>query len=301
MTDWTKKNNDDDDEFISWMNKDKKKYEKQHPKKIENNGKYRKIILFGIIISVAIIVLIGIFSSNNEFSSEKYFYIPDYRLNKSPVFCAKDFSDPRFPSANNYAMDNTKEAIQEWQDRIEEYTKTNGDWKFEFKKISQESSFSEFGCDTTIIFQPFPPINREFIKGETALSQYGFSDVVIFYLDPVTKNKIDPMLPVIIRHEIGHVLGLGHPIFEGMYDDRPFYVDGDQIFSRSIMVTPEVYPFLPRDMIYSITDYDVRAVVNLYGGGISNTPIFFGYLNYVIIAIVLFIIAFFVSRKLKQY
>ena len=300
MTDWTKKNNDDD-EFISWMNKDKKKYEKQHPKKIENNGKYRKIILFGIIISVAIIVLIGIFSTNNEFSSEKYFYIPDYRLNKSPVFCAKDFSDPRFPSANNYAIDNTKEAIQEWQDRIEEYTKTNGDWKFEFKKISQESSFSEFGCDTTIIFQPFPPINREFIRGETALSQYGFSDVVIFYLDPVTEHKIDPMLPVIIRHEIGHVLGLGHPIFEGMYDDRPFYVDGDQIFSRSIMVTPEVYPFLPRDMIYSITDYDVRAVVNLYGGGISNTPIFFGYLNYVIIAIVLFTIAFFVSRKLKQY
>ena len=300
MTDWTKKNNDDD-EFISWMNKDKKKYEKQHPNKIKNNGKARKIILFGIIISVAIIVLIGIFSSNNEFSSEKYFYIPDYRLNKSPVFCAKDFSDPRFPLANSYAIDNTKEAIQEWQDRIEEYTKTNGDWRFEFKKISHESSFSEFGCDTTITFQPFPPINREFIRGETALSQYGFSDVVIFYLDPVTKHKIDPMLPVIIRHEIGHVLGLGHPIFEGMYDDRPFYVEGDQIFSRSIMVTPEVYPFLPRDMTYSITDYDVRAVVNLYGGGISNTPIFFGYLNYVIIAIVLFIIAFFVSRKLKQY
>ena len=300
MTDWTKKDNDDD-EFISWMDEDKKKYEKQHPKKIKNNGIARKIILIGIIISVAIIVLIGIFSSNNEFSSEKYFYIPDYRLNKSPVFCAKDFSDPRFPSANNYAIDNTKEAIQEWQDRIEEYTKTNGDWKFEFKKISQESSFSEFGCDTTITFQPVPPINREFIRGESALSQYGFSDVVIFYLDPVTNHKIDPMLPVIIRHEIGHVLGLGHPIFEGMYDDRPFYVEGEQIFSRSIMVTPEVYPFLPRDMIYSITDYDVRAVVNLYGGGISNTPIFFGYLNYVIIAIVLFIIAFFVSRKLKQY
>ena len=106
---------------------------------------------------------------------------------------------------------------------------------------------------------------------------------------------------MIIRHEIGHVLGLGHPIFEGMYDERPFYVNEDQIFSRSIMVTPEVYPFLPRDISYTITDYDIRAVVNLYGGGISNSPIFFGYLNYVIIAIVLFIVAFFVSRKLKQY
>ena len=300
MTDWTKKNNDDD-EFISWMNKDKKKYEKQHPKKIKNNSKARKIIFLGIIISLAIIVSVGIFASSNEFNSEKYFYIPDYRLNKSPIFCVKDFSDPRFPSANNYAIESTKEAIQEWQDKIEDYTETKGDWKFNFKKISQDSSFSDFGCDTTITFQPFPPTNREFVRGETALSQYGFSDVVIFYLDPVTKHKIDPKLQMIIRHEIGHVLGLGHPVFEEIDDGKPFYLEGDKIFSRSIMITPEVYPFLPRDMVYSITDYDVRAVVNLYGGGISNTPIFFGYLNYVIIAIFLLIIAFFVSRKLKEY
>ena len=54
-------------------------------------------------------------------------------------------------------------------------------------------------------------------------------------------------------------------------------------------------------MIYTITDYDVRAVVNLYGGGISNTPIFFGYLNYIIIAVVLFGVAFFVNRKLRDF
>ena len=34
MTDWTKKNSEDD-EFISWMNKDKKKYESLYPKKIK--------------------------------------------------------------------------------------------------------------------------------------------------------------------------------------------------------------------------------------------------------------------------
>ena len=63
------------------------------------------------------------------------FYIPDYRLNKSPIFCAKDFSDPKFPSANNYVIENTKKAVEEWQDKIEKYTKTNGNWKFEFKKF----------------------------------------------------------------------------------------------------------------------------------------------------------------------
>ena len=295
MTDWTKKNNDED-KFIEWMDNDKERYNKNYRSKFRKKGKLQKIIVFVIIIAASIIV-IGIISNNNEFSSEKYFYIPDYRLNKSPLFCAKDFSDPIFPNVNNVVIQKTEQSVKDWQDKIEQYTKTNGDWKFEFKTISEQSSFSEFGCDATITFEPIPPIQRKQTRGETALSQYGFSDVVIFYLDPKSKKVIDPNLDMVIRHEIGHVLGLGHPIFEGMYNERPFYKEGEEFFSRSIMVTPEVYPFLPRDMIYSITDYDVRAVVNLYGGGISNTPIFFGYLNYIIIAIVLFGIAVFVSKN----
>ncbi|MGI9567337.1 MAG: hypothetical protein ACR2LL_10045 [Nitrosopumilus sp.] len=298
MTDWTKKNNEED-KFIEWMNSDKEKHNKNYrPKKFKKQNKTKKIIFLGIIVTIFIIV-IAMISNNNEFNSEKYFYILDYRLNKSPLFCAKDFSDPIFPNVNSVVIQKTKESVEDWQNKIEIYTKTDGDWKFEFKAIPEKSSFSEFGCDATITFEQTPPIQREQTRGETALSHYGFSDVVIFYLDPRSKDKIDPNLEMVIRHEIGHVLGLGHPIFEGMYDEIPFYKEGEEIFSRSIMVTPEIYPFLPKDMKYSITDYDVRAVVNLYGGGISNTPIFFGYLNYVIIAIVLFSIAVFVSKKLK--
>ena len=298
MTDWTKKN-DDDDKFIEWMNNDKEKYNKKYPKKFKKKGILKKIVVLGIIAVIVIITTIGIFSNNNEFNSENYFYVPDYRLNKSPVFCAKEFSDPAFPNASNIVIQKTQEAVQDWQNKIEQYTKTNGDWKFEYKTISEKSIFPEFGCDATITFEQIPPIQREHTRGETALSQYGFSDVVIFYLDPVSKDKIDSNIEMVIRHEIGHVLGLGHPVFKGMYDERPFYREGDEIFSRSIMVTPEIYPFLPREMNYSITDYDIRAVVNLYGGGISNIPIFFGYLNYVIIAIILVGIAFFVNKKLK--
>ena len=88
-------------------------------------------------------------------------------------------------------MQKTKEAIQDWQEKIERYTETNGDWKFGFKRISEKSSFADFGCDATITFEQTPPIQRERTRGETALSQYGFSDVVIFYLDPVLKDKLD--------------------------------------------------------------------------------------------------------------
>lgn len=282
------------------MDKDKENYNERHPRK-PKRGKKKKIIVSGIIGIAIIILVFATISDSNEYGFEKYFYIQDYRLNKSPVFCAQVFSDPDFPDANNKMLAKTSNAVQEWQERIEQYTETRGVWNFEYRTIPERSSFVEFGCDTTITFERFPSVGRENVRGDTALSHYGFSDVVIFYLDPRTRDKIDSNVDMVIRHEIGHVLGLGHPIFDGMYDDRPFYRDGDLIISRSIMVTPEVYPFLPSKMVYSITDYDVRAVVNLYGGGISNIPLFFGYLNYIIIAVLLFGVAFFVNKKLKQY
>ena len=249
-----------------------------------------------------IVAILGIVSGGNEFSSEKYHYIPDYRLNKSPLFCAQDFSDPAFPNANEILLEKTSKAIQNWQNRIEQYTETSGVWAFEFRTVSKDSHFEDFGCDATITFERFPPPGKSVVRGETAPSHYGFSDVVIFYVDPASMNKLDPNVDMVITHEIGHVLGLGHPIFEGMYDELPFYIDDDgRFWSRSIMVTPQVYPLLPANLIYTITDYDVRSVVNLYGGGISNTPIFFGYLNYIIIAIVIGGIAVFVNKKLKEY
>ena len=299
MTDYTK---DEDDKFWEWMDKDKEKYNQSHPRKSQNRGKKKKIIILGLISLGIIIGIIGVLTNTSESNSEKYFYIPDYRLNKSPIFCAQEFHDPTMPEASDILLEKTANSVANWQNRIEEYTETSGVWNFGFKTISKNSHFEDFGCDGTITFEKFPPPGRENLRGESALSHYGFSDVVIFYGDSTSPNRIDPNVDMVIAHEIGHVLGLGHPVFEGMYDGIPFHVDDDGMFwSRSIMNTPQVYPYLPANLIYTITDYDVRSVVNLYGGGISNTPIFFGYLNYIIIAAVLVGVALFVNKKMKEY
>ena len=302
MTDWTKDN--PDDKFIDWMDKDKEKYNLKPRRRPNTRGIFKKIIVSGLIGIATLVLIFALTSNPDEFDPENYFYIPDYRLNKSPVFCAQEFADPAFPDANDIMMEKTSQSVQDWQNKIEQYTQTNGVWSFEYRTIPKGSNFVDFGCDTTITFERFPPIEKRLARGETALSQYGVSDVVIFYLDPKSGDSIDSNVDMVLRHEIGHVLGLGHPIFEGMYDELPFVVTDDDdgvFFSRSIMVTPEVYPFLPSKLNYIITDYDVRAVVNLYGGGISNTPIFFGYLNYVLIAIILIGVAFFVNKKLNRF
>ena len=300
LTDWTKDDVDEDREFWSWMEKDKESYNKKHPRKLKKQGnKKKKIALSGIIGLAIVVAVFGIISSGDEFGSEKYFHIPDYRLNKSPLFCIQDFSDPTFPDVNNVMIEKTSSAIKSWETELERYAEIDGVWNLEFKTIPVNSSFAGFGCDTTITFAQVPPVGRESVRGETALSQYGFSDVVIFYLDPVSQDKLDSNVDVVIAHEIGHVLGLGHPLFEEMNDGLPYYLDGDDaFFSRSIMVTPEIYPFMPSETTYAITDYDVRAVIHLYGGGISNVPIFFGYLNYVIVISVLLSLVYFVNKKI---
>ena len=98
MTDWTKDDVDEDSKFWNWMEKDKENYNKKYPRKLGKQKKKKKKIMVLAIIGLALAVTIfGILSSSNEFGSEKYFYVPDYRLNKSPLLCIPEFSDPFVP------------------------------------------------------------------------------------------------------------------------------------------------------------------------------------------------------------
>ena len=127
------------------MDKDKQNYNEKHPRRLKKQGKKKKFLVSGLIVIAVIILVLAAISGSNEFSFEKYFYIPDYRLNKSPVFCAQEFSDPVFPEANSLMIEKTSKAVQEWQDRIEQYTDTSGVWNFEYRTIP-ERPVVRVGC-----------------------------------------------------------------------------------------------------------------------------------------------------------
>lgn len=116
LTDWTKDDADDDSKFWNWMEKDKENYNKKHPTKLVKQEKKKKKIIILAIIGLALVVMVfGILSSSNKFDSEKYFHIPDYRLNKSPLFCIQESSDPFFPNANSIMIKKTSSAIKSWE------------------------------------------------------------------------------------------------------------------------------------------------------------------------------------------
>ena len=229
-----------------------------------------------IIIPIAIIILSSILvlqsgNNNNDnnnpsqpspnFKDEEYFYIHNYKLDELPVvFCVQDFIDENIPNSNDILLPKMEQSVQEWENKIVQYTR-NSEWNFEFRIISTNDESTKPDCDATFIFEPTPPEGQEETRGETFPSG-NFSGVVIFYLDPINnKEEIASDIDFIIKHEIGHVLGLDHPIF----DDGPYVINESDIpVARSIMVSPENYYNLPDDMKYEITEYDIRAIVNLY-------------------------------------
>lgn len=268
-----------------------------------------------IILIICIAVLIPLQSFG-----EKYYYIPDHKLETPPIFCAMDFEDKQLPDANERLMEITKDAINDWKTRLVTTTSNPSGWDFQFRKIpidEQQELFFDVDCTVNIYFERHPPEEMIDYSGY-ADSYLTFSDIRIFYLEPVFefkgkteiingeewevaeitgfKNQVDYYVPDTLRHEIGHSLGLDHPKFE----EKHFVKTSPSLYkSPSIMVDP--YDLnLDGDIDFEITDYDVRSVVNLYGeDGINE----FNFLaNFGMVIIVLFVIGMIVliNRKFRK-
>lgn len=229
--------------------------------------------------------MITIFSAPPMFT-EPYYYLPWHMLIEPPEFCVVEFNDPLMPTAPREMYHLAEQAINDWETKLVQSTGYESGWDFTFRTITDNEyeNMSLEECSVVIWFERHPTVMEDVLYEGYAYSLFGMSDITIFYLEDkygpdytletaldktfqeqnlpsLYDNQISPDVEFVLKHEIGHALGLDHPFLE-----NPFEMDYQGIpTASSIMVTHEIYPHLPYDLTYEITDYDVNSVINLYG------------------------------------
>ncbi len=250
--------------------------------------------------------------------SEQFYYIENHKVIRNPVVCAFEFEDKELPIAEKQLLEETKNAVLEWNNKLTQFTGDEDSWKMEYKVFTKEKQhdfFAENDCDIKIYFVRDPLLVVELFSGYTEFYPFGVSEIVILYLQPIfsyevlnsetlqnaepigLENSIDLYVGETIRHELGHALGLDHlPKEATSYD----YKNGIPVGS-SIMI--EDYDGLPWNIVFEITEYDLRALVNLYGEAGFEDPfsLWFSYIiDYFILGGIVALIIFLVNRRRKR-
>ena len=250
--------------------------------------------------------------------SEQFYYFEDHKVMRNPVVCAFEFEDKELPIAEKQLLEETKNAVSEWKNKLTQFTGDEDSWKMEYKvfpKEKQHDFFAESDCNITIYFERDPLLVVEVFAGYTEIYPFGLSEIVIFYLQPIFsdevlnsetlqnaepigwENSIDLYVGETIRHEFGHALGLDHLPKEAISYD---YKNGIPVGS-SIMI--EDFDELPWNIVFEITEYDLRALVNLYGEDGFEDPFslwFLDIIGYLILGGIVSLIIFLTYRSKRK-
>ncbi len=214
-----------------------------------------------------------------------------FYLRGDPVFvCDFESADDKLPNAGKELMMLTQESVLEWQSHLKQTTNQLDRWNFKYipVNIAQQESFDDSICHVVVTYQREPPEEYRFEDlGATEYfwdkdNNFYFADIEIYYTllefetkqelenyenhelsfqfeSPGYSNQLSPDIKETIIHELGHALGLDHVEF----DESEFDLIDGIYFSPSIMVEP--YKISLENQKYVITQYDINAIVNLYG------------------------------------
>lgn len=162
-------------------------------------------------------------------------------VRNNPTVCSVTPLDPNLNKNQiEKFADQSRASIQEWEQHLqaEALRSESSNWDFNYKQLDYEKLDSEaiFNCDVVLIFSPTPPSFDFWGVLGLAMSDYetGKTIIEIYYLIPelcdTGEREEDPRENIIwiiqepcygdmmisdnlggvIRHELGHGLGLGH-------------------------------------------------------------------------------------------
>ncbi len=254
-------------------------------------------------VTILIALLLVVPSLHQSLALIEGFQRTDFKLAHNPIMCAVEPQpDSNFPSIGNRMLTQTEYAVIDW------YTKLNTSvaptthhpiWKITLDKIFlwQQKTFDYSICDIVINYKEKPddPKLQTEIGG---ITQYDYehkkASIEIYYLQVnvnavqnetrdanyiyTTTNWIpyytgyaigDAQLGMILRHEIGHALGLGH-FFSNDPAKLPQWIRG-YVSLPSIMI-PTVIAI--GNTHFDITPYDISEIKSKYGNnGFGETAV----------------------------
>ena len=216
------------------------------------------------IVAIYLVMLLLVCSFHQSFALVEGFQITNFKLAHSPTICAVEPPpDPNFPSIGTRMLTQTEYAVIDWSTKLNtsigKTASHDSVWKITLVKVFlwQQKTFDYSNCDIIINYKEKPDdselqteiggitqydrqnhkatieiyylqVNINAVQNETRDANYIYTTTN--WIPYYTGNAIgDSQLGMVIRHEIGHALGLGH-----FLSDNPLiYLHGFMVMYRS--------------------------------------------------------------------
>ncbi|HYL66626.1 MAG TPA: M66 family metalloprotease [Nitrosopumilaceae archaeon] len=256
------------------------------------------------ITAIFIILLLSVYAYHQSFALVEGFQRTNFKLAHSPTICAVEPPpDPNFPLIGNRMLTQTEYATIDWSTKLNTSQGTPAShtpiWKITLVKVFlwQQKTFDYSNCDIIINYKEKPDDTA--LQTEIGgITQYDYehhkASIQVYYLQVninaiqnetrdanviyTTTNWVpyytgyalgDAQLGMIIRHEMGHALGLGHFLSDNP-NDLSQWIHGYTSIP-SIMV-PVVIAI--GNSHFDITPYDTYEIKLIYGNnGFGEIPV----------------------------